>query len=241
IFLQLIIIFINSFVFSIPAIASSRQTPSSQTTAAASTSTAKEDDAGKNLANVLSSTGSMLSQDNKTDALINSAINNSSAYATNEIQSWLEQFGTARINLGFDNNLSLESANLDMLLPLYDDKKQNLIFTQLGTRRDDDRNIINAGLGYRYFADTWMWGVNAFYDQQLSDNTHQRLGLGAELGWDYFRLSANGYQRLSGWKDSKDHKDYEERVANGYDVRAEGYLPAYPQLGAQLIWEQYYG
>ncbi|WP_395305046.1 Ig-like domain-containing protein [Enterobacter sp. ECC-019] len=236
IFLQLIFIFINSFIFSFPVIASTRQ-PSPTTT----TSATKEDDAGKNLANILSSTGSMLSQDNKTDALINSAINSGSAYATNEIQSWLQQFGTARVNLGFENDLSLESANLDLLLPLYDDKKQNLFFTQLGARRDDDRNIVNAGLGYRFFADKWMWGVNAFYDQQLSDNTHQRLGLGGELGWDYFKLSANGYQRLSGWKESKDHQDYEERVANGYDVRAEGYLPAYPQLGAQLVWEQYYG
>ncbi|HCL5307866.1 TPA: inverse autotransporter beta domain-containing protein [Salmonella enterica] len=183
----------------------------------------------------------MLNQDNKTDALINSAINNGSAYATNAVQNWLQQFGTARVNLGLDNDLSLESASLDILLPLYDDKKHNLLFTQLGGRRDDDRNIINAGVGYRYFADHWMWGVNAFYDQQISSVTHQRLGFGGELGWDYFKLSANAYQRLSGWKDSKDHTDYEERVANGYDVRAEGYLPAYPQLGAQLIWEQYYG
>jgi Bacterial Ig-like domain (group 1)./Protein of unknown function (DUF3442). len=239
IFLHIIFLFINSFIFSFPAQANTQQPTPSQTTSPSNTT--KEDGAGKNLANVLSSTGSMLSQDNKTDALINSAINSGSAYATNEIQSWLQQFGTAKINIGLDNNLSLENASLDMLLPLYDDKKQNLIFTQLGGRRDDDRNIVNVGLGYRYFADKWMWGVNAFIDQQLSDNTHQRLGLGGELGWDYFKLSANGYQRLSGWKSSKDHRDYEERVANGYDVRAEGYLPAYPQLGAQLVWEQYYG
>lgn len=233
IFLHITFLFINSFVFSLPTYAAARQP--------AASSAAQEDDAGKNLANVLSSTGSLLSQDNKTDALIGSAINNGSSRASNEVQSWLQQFGTAKVNLGLDNDLSLESASVDVLLPLYDDKKQNLIFTQLGGRRDDDRNIANMGMGYRYFADSWMWGVNAFYDVQLSDNTHQRLGLGGELGWDYVKLSANGYQRLSGWKDSKEHTDYEERVANGYDVRAEGYLPAYPQLGAQLIWEQYYG
>lgn len=240
IFLHVIFLYINSFVFSFQAQADPHPPTPSQTAASSST-TAKEDDAGKNLANVLSSTGSMLSQDNKTDALLSSAINGGSSYATNQVQSWLQQFGTAKVNIGLDNDLSLESASLDMLLPLFDDKKQNLIFSQLGGRRDDDRNIVNVGLGYRYFADKWMWGVNAFYDRQISDNTHQRLGLGGELGWDYFKLSANGYQRLSGWKDSKDHRDYEERVANGYDVRAEGYLPAYPQLGAQLIWEQYYG
>ncbi|HGY3718364.1 TPA: Ig-like domain-containing protein [Citrobacter gillenii] len=239
IFLHTVLLFINSFVFSFPVLADNHQPTPSQT--AAPSDTTKENEAGKNLANVLSSTGSMLTQDNKTDVLISSAINGGSAYATSEVQSWLQQFGTAKVNIGLDNDLSLESASLDMLLPLYDDKKQNLIFTQLGGRRDDDRNIVNMGLGYRYFADKWMWGVNTFIDQQISDNNHQRLGLGGELGWDYFRLSANGYQRLSGWKDSKDHRDYEERVANGYDVRAEGYLPAYPQLGAQLVWEQYYG
>lgn len=239
IFLHVLFLYINSFVLSFPAQAAPPAPAPSQTSA--SSSATKEDDAGKNLANVLSSTGSMLSQDNKTDALISSAINGGSAYATNEVQSWLQQFGTAKINIGLDNDLSLESASLDMLLPLFDDKKHNLLFTQLGGRRDDDRNIVNMGLGYRYFADKWMWGINAFYDRQISDNSHQRLGLGTELGWDYFKLSANGYQRLTGWKDSKDHSDYEERVANGYDVRAEGYLPAYPQLGAQLIWEQYYG
>lgn len=29
--------------------------------------------------------------------------------------------------------------------------------------------------------------------------------------------------------------------ANGWDIRAEGYLPAWPQLGASLMYEQYYG
>lgn len=238
---HLIFLFINSFIFSFPARAEMPLPSASEPVSRPASGTDKEDEAGKNLANVLSSTGSMLSQDNKTDALINSALNNGSAYATNEVQNWLQQFGTAKVNLGLNNDLSLESASLDVLLPLYDDRKHNLLFTQLGGRRDDDRNIINAGAGYRYFADRWMWGVNAFYDQQISSVTHQRLGIGGELGWDYLKLSANAYQRLSGWKDSKDHTDYEERVASGYDVRAEGYLPAYPQLGAQLIWEQYYG
>ncbi|EAQ6244457.1 inverse autotransporter beta domain-containing protein [Salmonella enterica] len=151
--IHIIFLFINSFVFSFPIRAETTPSSAPQTTVTAASNTAKEDDAGKNLANVLSSTGAMLNQDNKTDALINSAINNGSAYATNAVQNWLQQFGTARVNLGLDNDLSLESASLDILLPLYDDKKHNLLFTQLGGRRDDDRNIINAGVGYRYFAD----------------------------------------------------------------------------------------
>ena len=42
-------------------------------------------------------------------------------------------------------------------------------------------------------------------------------------------------------KKSPDVEDYQERPANGWDIRAEGYLPARPQLGASLMYEQYYG
>ncbi|HEY4436889.1 MAG TPA: Ig-like domain-containing protein [Lelliottia sp.] len=194
----------------------------------------------KTLAADVSSAGTLLSQNDRMDAVINSLVNSTSGKATSEVQQWLQQYGTARVNVGVDRQFSLASADFDLLLPLYD-KDQHLIFTQSGIRRADDRNVINLGVGYRHFSDSWMWGVNTFYDQQISDNTHQRLGVGGELGWDYLKLSANGYARLSGWKDSTAHEDYEERVANGYDLRAEGYLPAYPQLGMQLMWEQYYG
>lgn len=160
--------------------------------------------------------------------------------ATQEIESWLNQFGTTRLNIGTDEHFSIQDAELDLLIPLYE-QQSSLVFTQLGGRRHDDRNIVNAGLGYREFNSSWMWGVNAFYDRQVSANQHQRLGVGAEAGWDYLRLSANGYYRLSDWMSSSRYQDFDERVANGFDLRATGYLPAYPQLGANLIYEQYYG
>ncbi|EFQ1790308.1 hypothetical protein H1L21_004521, partial [Salmonella enterica] len=40
---------------------------------------------------------------------------------------------------------------------------------------------------------------------------------------------------------SPDLDDYEERPADGWDLRMEGWLPSYPQLGAKLEYEQYYG
>lgn len=247
VFFYLHFTFCNAFLFSFPAHAETNRNVEINKKSGENNTVKVKDtpsdtrDSDKDIAGVLSGAGSLLSQDNKSDAIINSLINSGSSKATNEIQQWLQQFGTARVNIGLDQNFSLESANLDLLLPLYDDKGANLLFTQLGGRREDDRNIFNAGLGYRYFADSWMWGVNAFYDQQVSGNTHQRMGVGGELGWDYLKLSANGYKRLSGWKTSSTHQDYEERVADGYDVRTEGYLPVYPQLGAKLVWEQYYG
>ncbi|MGP4129100.1 inverse autotransporter beta domain-containing protein [Pantoea tagorei] len=57
----------------------------------------------------------------------------------------------------------------------------------------------------------------------------------------FFRLSANGYFRLSDWKRSRDFSDYHERVANGFDVRTEAWLPSLPQLGGKLSWARYYG
>ncbi len=53
---------------------------------------------------------------------------------------------------------------------------------------------------------------------------HTRIGVGAEYWRDYLKLSANGYIRASGWKKSPDVEDYQERPANGWDIRAEGYF-----------------
>lgn len=184
--------------------------------------------------------GSLLSSDNATDALGSAVVSAATGKAASSVQEWLSQFGTARVNISTDEHFTLSDSDLDLLVPLYNGK-ENLLFTQMGGRRHDDRNIINGGLGYRHFNDGWMWGTNIFYDRQVSGNQHQRLGLGTELGWDYLKVSANGYLRLSNWMSSSHYEDYDERAANGFDIRATGYLPAYPQLGANIIYEQYFG
>ncbi|MBB1201620.1 intimin-like protein [Enterobacteriaceae bacterium 89] len=184
--------------------------------------------------------GSMLSSGDVSGSLGSALASGATGMASSEVQQWLSQFGTAQVNISTDENFTLNDSSLDVLLPLYD-AKENLLFTQLGGRRHDDRNIVNTGFGYRHFSEKWMWGTNIFYDAQVSSNHHQRLGVGTELGWDYLKLSANGYMRLSNWMSSSRYQDYDERVANGFDIRATGYLPAYPQLGANLIYEQYFG
>lgn len=183
--------------------------------------------------------GTLLSNDNAGE-LSQAVVSTTTGMASEELQQWLNQFGTARVNISTDEHFTLNDSALDVLLPIYD-YKENLLFTQLGGRRHDERNIINAGIGYRYFSDKWMLGTNVFYDRQISSVQHDRLGYGVELGWDYIKLSANGYIRLSDWMSSSRYTDYNERVANGFDIRAEGYLPAWPQLGANVIYEQYYG
>ncbi|ENY0916205.1 Ig-like domain-containing protein [Escherichia coli] len=71
---------------------------------------------------------------------------------------------------------------------------------------------------------------------------HSRAGIGAEYWRDYLKLSSNGYLRLTNWRSAPElDNDYEARPANGWDVRAESWLPAWPHLGGKLVYEQYYG
>ncbi|EFD5056747.1 inverse autotransporter adhesin YeeJ, partial [Escherichia coli] len=105
----------------------------------------------------------------------------------------------------------------------------------------DERTQINNGLGWRHFTPTWMSGINFFFDHDLS-RYHSRAGIGAEYWRDYLKLSSNGYLRLTNWRSAPElDNDYEARPANGWDVRAESWLPAWPHLGGKLVYEQYYG
>lgn len=166
------------------------------------------------------------------------------AQATNAVNSsaeaWLSQFGTASVQLSLEQHGKQGNSSVDWLLPLYDSPKY-MLFTQLGMRHKDDRNTVNIGVGSRFFLqDNWMLGLNTFVDSDITGRNY-RLGMGAEAWSDYLKLSANGYRRLSDWHQSRDFEDYDERPANGFDLRMNGFLPAYPQLGASLVYEQYYG
>ncbi|QXT43084.2 ZirU family protein [Serratia fonticola] len=154
-------------------------------------------------------------------------------------QHWLSSYGTARVQLNLNDDFSLEGSSVDLLVPLYDDKK-SLLFSQLGMRNKDSRNTVNLGAGVRTVQDNWMYGVNAFYDRDMTGKNN-RVGFGVEAWTDYLKLSANSYLALTDWHQSRDFADYNERPANGYDLRAEAYLPAYPQLGGKVMFEQYRG
>ncbi|HDL6964634.1 TPA: inverse autotransporter beta domain-containing protein, partial [Yersinia enterocolitica] len=152
---------------------------------------------------------------------------------------WLNQFGTARVQLNVNDKGHLDGSAADVLIPVYDTQK-NLLFTQLGARNKDSRTTVNIGAGARTVHHNWMYGLNTFFDNDITGN-NRRVGLGAEAWTDYLKLSANSYFGLTDWHQSRDFADYNERPANGYDVRAEAWLPAYPQLGGKLMYEKYRG
>ncbi|WP_252120356.1 inverse autotransporter beta domain-containing protein [Symbiopectobacterium purcellii] len=114
------------------------------------------------------------------------------------------------------------------------------MFAQGSLHRTDSRTQANLGAGLRHFTPTYMLGGNLFGDYDLSRD-HARMGAGLEYWRDFLKLGVNGYMRLTGWKDSPDLADYQERPANGWDVRAQAWVPSLPQLGGKLTYEQYYG
>ncbi|EEW2576495.1 inverse autotransporter adhesin-like protein YeeJ [Escherichia coli] len=184
--------------------------------------------------------GSLLAEDMNSEQAANMARGWATSQTSGAMTDWLSRFGTARITLGVDEDFSLKNSQFDFLHPWYE-TPDNLFFSQHTLHRTDERTLINNGLGWRHFTPTWMSGINFFFDHDLS-RYHSRAGIGAEYWRDYLKLSSNGYLRLTNWRSAPElDNDYEARPANGWDVRAEGWLPAWPHLGGKLVYEQYYG
>ncbi|HCP0570426.1 TPA: inverse autotransporter beta domain-containing protein [Escherichia coli] len=194
------------------------------------------DEHANKVASFAASAGQSLANNNASSF----AVNTLSTQATKEVVDWLQQYGNARIKLNVDDSFSLKDSSFDFLYPWLD-TQDYVLFSQTSLHRTDDRNQTNIGLGIRHFTpDNAMLGANVFYDYDLS-RSHSRAGFGVEYWRDYFRLGVNTYFGLSDWKNSRDIDDYLERLANGWDFSAEGWLPAYPQLGASIQFEKYYG
>lgn len=200
------------------------------------TQTYASDEHANKVASFAASAGQSLANNNASSF----AVNTLSTQATKEVVDWLQQYGNARIKLNVDDSFSLKDSSFDFLYPWLD-TQDYVLFSQTSLHRTDDRNQTNIGLGIRHFTpDNAMLGANVFYDYDLS-RSHSRAGFGVEYWRDYFRLGVNTYFGLSDWKNSRDIDDYLERPANGWDFSAEGWLPAYSQLGASIQFEKYYG
>ncbi|MEL7695334.1 MULTISPECIES: YchO/YchP family invasin [Pantoea] len=154
-----------------------------------------------------------------------------------EGQSLLSPYGTAQLDLMVDMNGNFTGTGGDLFSALADENSM-LTFSQLGLHDTGDGMVGNAGLGQRWDAGNWLLGYNGFVDRVFSSGL-QRASLGTEAWSDNLRLSANYYMPLSGWKNLGDSQ--QQRMARGYDITSQTYLPFYRQLGVSVSYQQYLG
>ena len=117
----------------------------------------------------------------------------------------------------------------------------NLTFFQGSIIRQNNRNTINLGVGYRQLSDDekWIYGVNAFHDYE-STYEHSRWSVGAELRSSAFEINANKYFAISGAKTGRNGNT--ERALDGYEIEIGGQVPYVPSakvFAKQWTWEGY--
>lgn len=156
---------------------------------------------------------------------------------TDEAQALLSPWGKASFNLQVDQHGSWKGSSGSLFTP-WQDNNRYLTWSQLGFSQQAKGATGNLGVGQRWVAGRWLLGYNTFYDNQLSTQL-QRAGFGAEAWGEYLRLSANYYQPLSGWRGQTE--TLEQRLARGYDVTAQAWLPFYRHINTSLSFEQYFG
>ncbi|MEZ2575266.1 YchO/YchP family invasin [Buttiauxella ferragutiae] len=157
---------------------------------------------------------------------------------TSEAESLLSPWGKASVNLLVDEHGNWNGSSASLFTP-WQDNNRYLTWSQVGFTQHDDGSIGNIGAGQRWVAGDWLLGYNAFYDNQLANNL-QRAGFGTEAWGEYLRLSANYYQPLSSWQEGNS-ETLEQRLARGYDITAQAWLPFYRHINTSLSFEKYYG
>ncbi|CAL1328971.1 inverse autotransporter beta domain-containing protein [Candidatus Providencia siddallii] len=178
--------------------------------------------------------GYILNNKNKYNNSINYVYNLSENLINEYITNLLNKYCKAKIQININ-----KTKNIDILLPFLN-KQNDFLFAQLGLRKINNKKITNTGLGYRQYLKNLMFGINSFYDYDITGK-NSRFSIGYELWLDYIKFSANNYFRLTNWHKSNSHnlKEYDERPANGFDFNTEYYLPFYTQFGMFVKYEKY--
>ena len=127
-------------------------------------------------------------------------------------------------------NLKEGDSTVDIgVLRAYGDNPNSFIFNQINLNRFDDRTTLNLGLGYRRLNadETWMTGVNAFYDHEFP-NDHKRNGVGFEVVSSVFETRVNSYHGTTGY--IKDKSGTDSKVLDGRDMGFKVALPYLPGM-----------
>jgi Protein of unknown function (DUF3442). len=153
------------------------------------------------------------------------------------LENWLSPWGNTSVALQVDDNGGFNGSRGSWFVPLQDNWRY-LTWSQLGVAQQDEGLIGNVGLGQRWVAGKWLIGYNTFYDNLIDENL-DRGGLGAEAWGEYLRFSANYYQPLHNWTTAE--MTLQQRMARGYDVTAQAWVPSYHHINTTLSLEQYFG
>mgnify|MGYP000002771368 FL=1 len=115
------------------------------------------------------------------------------------------------------------------VLKAYGDNRNSFLFNQFNLNRFDNRTTVNVGLGYRRLNqdETWMTGVNAFYDHEFP-NDHKRNGIGFELISSVFETRVNSYNGTTGY--IKDKSGTDSKALDGRDMGFKVALPYLPGM-----------
>ncbi|MCO4174522.1 inverse autotransporter beta domain-containing protein [Aeromonas veronii] len=80
--------------------------------------------------------------------------------ASKQISSYLDDYGHIESNISIGDGFE-PTFDLKALLPLWESDEDLLLFqssmNSLGKHDDDARNILNFGIGYRHWNDTFMY------------------------------------------------------------------------------------
>ena len=127
-------------------------------------------------------------------------------------------------------NLKEGDSTVDIgVLKAFGDNPNSFLFNQINLNRYDDRTTLNLGLGYRRLNadETWMTGVNAFYDHEFPDD-HKRNGVGFEVVSSVLESRVNIYNGTTGY--IKDKSGTDSKALDGRDMGFTVALPYMPGM-----------
>lgn len=154
-----------------------------------------------------------------------------------QLESWLSPWGNTNIQMLVDEQGKLTGSHGSWFIPIQDNTRY-LTWSQFGVTQQDDGLVGNLGVGQRWVAGHWLLGYNTFYDSLLDENLN-RGGIGAEAWGENLRFSANYYHPLREWQNTG--TTLQQRMARGYDLTAQAWIPAYNHINTSLSVEQYFG
>jgi len=127
-------------------------------------------------------------------------------------------------------NLKEGNSSVDIgVLKAFGDNPNSFLFNQINLNHYDKRTTLNLGLGYRRLNadETWMTGVNAFYDHEFP-NDHKRNGVGFELISSVFETRVNSYNGTTDY--IQDKSGTNSKALDGRDMGFKVALPYLPGM-----------